>query len=320
MKRMILAAATCLLAIPVAMATDDFNTTIQNMKDSNTTTDFDALYHKYAELTPEYKANLAKLKSAAKQVADTNYQQFKAALDTYKSPYSYKVAQADEKYKTQLEDLKEAYRSQTKDKSDESVAKARIDDVRRQVDEDYQKYGGSLVVDAKTEMYADDPAALKFRNDPLYKDLYLRRINGDNAYYRDIAQKGSEIRVIHDKSFGDRLLDWFGSVASKSKHDLEQLVADGTVNKRASIEHKKQEREELLSFARDAKNRGDSDLSDEYFKAAHAQEIQTTPEDEAFLRSEKNHQLDQIKQEMCSNCRTDTSQCSDYAWFCSQQW
>ena len=62
------------------------------------------------------------------------------------------------------------------------------------------------------------------------------------------------------------------------------------------------------------------DLSDEYFKAAHAQEIQTTPEDEAFLRSEKNHQLDQIKQEMCSNCRTDTSQCSDYAWFCSQQW
>ena len=142
------------------MATDDFSTTIQNMKDSNTTTNFDAIYHKYAELTPEYKANLAKLKSAAKQIADTNYQQFKAALDTYKSPYSNKVTQADEKYKAQLEELKEAYRSQTKDKSDESVAKARIDDVRRQVDEDYQKYGGSLAVDAKTEMYADHPAAL----------------------------------------------------------------------------------------------------------------------------------------------------------------
>lgn len=88
------------------MATDDFSTTIQNMKDSNTTTDFDAIYHKYAELTPEYKANLAKLKSAAKQIANTNYQQFKAALDTYESPYSNKVTQADEKYKVQLEELK----------------------------------------------------------------------------------------------------------------------------------------------------------------------------------------------------------------------
>lgn len=37
------------------MATDDFSTTIQNMKDSNTTTDFDAIYHKYAELTLSIK-------------------------------------------------------------------------------------------------------------------------------------------------------------------------------------------------------------------------------------------------------------------------
>ena len=297
------------------MATDDFSTTIQNMKDSNTTTDFDAIYHKYAELTPEYKANLAKLKSAAKQISDTNYQQFKAALDTYKSPYSNKVTQADEKYKAQLEELKEAYRSQTKDKSDESVAKARIDDVRRQVDEDYQKYGGSLAVDARTEMYADHPAALKFRNDPLYKDLYLRKITEDNAYYNDIAQKGSEIKTMgaidssklttgnfikqQAKSIGSSLVNALYDAAAIAPNvylnaQRYSLLNDGTVDKRKDIEYKKQQRDQLLSFAEDAKNRGDITLSDEYLKAANAPELQNTPEDEEFLKSDRNQELNEV--------------------------
>ena len=297
------------------MATDDFSTTIQNMKDSNTTTDFDAIYHKYVELTPEYKANLAKLKSAAKQVADTNYQQFKAALDTYKSPYSNKVTQADEKYKTQLEELKEAYRSQTKDKSDESVAKARIDDVRRQVDEDYQKYGGSLAVDAKTEMYADHPAALKFRNDPLYKDLYLRKITEDNAYYNDIAQKGSEIKTMgaidssklttgnfikqQAKSIGSSLVNALYDAAAIAPNaylnaQRYSLLNDGTVDKRKDIEYKKQQRDQLLSLSEDAKSRGDITLSDEYLKAANAPELQNTPEDEEFLKSDRNQELNEV--------------------------
>lgn len=297
------------------MATDDFSTTIQNMKDSNTITDFDAIYHKFVELTPEYKANLAKLKSAAGQIADANYQQFKAALDTYKSPYSDRVAQADEKYKAQLEDLKEAYRSQTKDKSDESVAKARIDDVRRQVDEDYQKYGGSLAVDAKTEMYADHPAALKFRNDPLYKDLYLRKITEDNAYYNDIAQKGSEIKTMgaidssklttgnfikqQAKSIGSSLANALYDAAAIAPNaylnaQRYSLLNDGTVDKRKDIEYKKQQRDQLLSLSEDAKNRGDITLSDEYLKAANAPELQNTPEDEAFLKSDRNQELNEV--------------------------
>lgn len=297
------------------MATDDFSTTIQNMKDSNTITDFDAIHHKFVELTPEYKANLAKLKSAAKQVADTNYQQFKAALDTYKAPYSNKVTQADEKYKTQLEELKEAYRSQTKDKSDESVAKARIDDVRRQVDEDYQKYGGSLAVDAKTEMYADHPAALKFRNDPLYKDLYLRKITEDNAYYNDIAQKGSEIKTMgaidssklttgnfikqQAKSIGSSLVNALYDAAAIAPNaylnaQRYSLLNDGTVDKRKDIEYKKQQRDQLLSLSEDAKNRGDITLSDEYLKAANAPELQNTPEDEEFLKSDRNQELNEV--------------------------
>lgn len=297
------------------MATDDFSTTIQNMKDSNTITDFDAIYHKFVELTPEYKANLAKLKSAAGQIADANYQQFKAALDTYKSPYSNRVAQADEKYKAQLEDLKEAYRSQTKDKSDESVAKARIDDVRRQVDEDYQKYGGSLAVDAKTEMYADHPAALKFRNDPLYKDLYLRKITEDNAYYNDIAQKGSEIKTMgaidssklttgnfikqQAKSIGSSLANALYDAAAIAPNaylnaQRYSLLNDGTVDKRKDIEYKKQQRDQLLSLSEDAKNRGDITLSDEYLKAANAPELQNTPEDEEFLKSDRNQELNEV--------------------------
>lgn len=273
-----------------------------------------------AELSETTKNNIDKLLaiSRANREKTTNAisQGFSRPVLPVKSS---KIIEADNNYKKNLKNLSDSFKGISDDNSEESAARLKIDSIRKQVADDYSKYGSRLKLLANSDLLANDEIALKYRNDPLYKDIYDRATQDELNKQRSTNQSTFvkpfdpiASNKLSNQSFLGSLKDYANSFIKGTVNaavdtanfipnaintaEQYQAISNGSFDKRLDIEWKKKQVNELKQLAEQAKASGNIEAAAEYAKAANAPELQESYADRQFLNSKENKDLDQLIQ------------------------